>query len=115
MVECKCLIPQCPRRLAWPRTSPFHGGNTGSNPVGDANLSHQCLRGECPPMTIYSRRQRGHFLQFFLQSPLRTDIEQNERKSARPALKGASTSTSRTHPTGIPVFRTATPLHPYSV
>src|SRR5207253_316324 len=24
-------------RLAWPRTSPFHGGNTGSNPVGDAN------------------------------------------------------------------------------
>src|SRR5216684_5340300 len=25
-----------PRRLAWPRTSPFHGGNTGSNPVGDA-------------------------------------------------------------------------------
>ena len=28
----------CPRRLAWPRTSPFHGGNTGSNPVGDATL-----------------------------------------------------------------------------
>ena len=27
-----------PRRLAWPRTSPFHGGNTGSNPVGDASL-----------------------------------------------------------------------------
>ena len=27
-----------PRRLARPRTSPFHGGNTGSNPVGDANL-----------------------------------------------------------------------------
>ena len=25
-----------PRRLARPRTSPFHGGNTGSNPVGDA-------------------------------------------------------------------------------
>ena len=27
-----------PRRLARPRTSPFHGGNTGSNPVGDANF-----------------------------------------------------------------------------
>jgi len=26
-----------PRRLARPRTLPFHGGNTGSNPVGDAN------------------------------------------------------------------------------
>jgi hypothetical protein len=29
-------LTKCPRRLAWPRTSPFHGGNTGSNPVGDA-------------------------------------------------------------------------------
>src|SRR5580693_3300756 len=28
-----------PRRLAWPRTSPFHGGNTGSNPVGDARFN----------------------------------------------------------------------------
>ena len=33
-----------PRRLARPRTSPFHGGNTGSNPVGDAN-SFQELTG----------------------------------------------------------------------
>jgi hypothetical protein len=35
-----------PRRLARPRTSPFHGGNTGSNPVGDAkipkNLQFSC-------------------------------------------------------------------------
>ena len=30
-----CLFKR-PRRLARPRTSPFHGGNTGSNPVGDA-------------------------------------------------------------------------------
>src|SRR5579862_321607 len=29
-------IRESPRRLARPRTSPFHGGNTGSNPVGDA-------------------------------------------------------------------------------
>ena len=29
-----------PRRLARPRTPPFHGDNTGSNPVGDANLIH---------------------------------------------------------------------------
>ena len=29
---------QRPRRLARPRTSPFHGGNAGSNPAGDANL-----------------------------------------------------------------------------
>ena len=28
--------PERPRRLAWPRTSPFHGGNAGSNPAGDA-------------------------------------------------------------------------------
>ncbi len=29
--------PLRPRRLARPRTPPFHGDNTGSNPVGDAN------------------------------------------------------------------------------
>jgi hypothetical protein len=33
----RCPAHSRPRRLAWPRTSPFHGGNTGSNPVGDAN------------------------------------------------------------------------------
>jgi hypothetical protein len=27
-----------PRRLARPRTPPFHGDNTGSNPVGDAKV-----------------------------------------------------------------------------
>src|SRR5262245_29693100 len=27
----------CPHRLAWPRTLPFQGSNTGSNPVGDTN------------------------------------------------------------------------------
>src|ERR1700761_4142585 len=26
----------CVPVVQWPRTSPFHGGNTGSNPVGDA-------------------------------------------------------------------------------
>jgi hypothetical protein len=29
-------VPPCPYRLVWPRTSPFHGGNGGSNPPGDA-------------------------------------------------------------------------------
>jgi hypothetical protein len=37
-----------PRRLARPRTPPFHGDNTGSNPVGDANkpLSHVPVLGD---------------------------------------------------------------------
>ena len=30
-----------PRRLARPRTSPFHGGNAGSNPAGDANIDRR--------------------------------------------------------------------------
>ena len=29
-----------PRRLARPRTPPFHGDNTGSNPVGDAKINY---------------------------------------------------------------------------
>ena len=28
----------CPHRLAWPRTLPFQGSNTGSNPVGDTTF-----------------------------------------------------------------------------
>ena len=65
----KRLLPSCvasisrlnrPRRLAWPRTSPFHGGNTGSNPVGDAKIpkdlretafSNQGLDGPSPKPT----------------------------------------------------------------
>ena len=27
-----------PHRLAWPRTLPFQGSNTGSNPVGDTTF-----------------------------------------------------------------------------
>ena len=33
---CGFQVPERPRRLARPRTSPFHGGNAGSNPAGDA-------------------------------------------------------------------------------
>ena len=33
--------PPRPRRLARPRTPPFHGDNTGSNPVGDANKTNE--------------------------------------------------------------------------
>jgi hypothetical protein len=33
--------------VQWPRTPPFHGGNTGSNPVGDAK-SFQALSGKAP-------------------------------------------------------------------
>lgn len=28
------LLPSWPHRLAWPRTSDFHSGNRGSNPLG---------------------------------------------------------------------------------
>ena len=48
LVTIKCCLGNpphsCPRRLAWPRTSPFHGGNTGSNPVGDAKSYQRFTR-----------------------------------------------------------------------
>ncbi len=35
----QCLVAlSTPSRLAWPRTSPSQGGDTGSNPVGAANI-----------------------------------------------------------------------------
>src|ERR1700685_3385325 len=44
-----------PRRLAWPRTSPFHGGNTGSNPVGDANKTSVAYAVHHLPHTIHQQ------------------------------------------------------------
>ncbi len=35
-----------PRRLARPRTPPFHGDNTGSNPVGDANKTNNLSKND---------------------------------------------------------------------
>ena len=32
-----------PHRLAWPRTLPFQGSNTGSNPVGDTTFTGEQL------------------------------------------------------------------------
>ena len=34
--ESGAILFQRPYRLVWPRTPPFHGGDTGSNPVGVA-------------------------------------------------------------------------------
>src|SRR5437879_5548812 len=35
-----------PHRLAWPRTLPFQGSNTGSNPVGDTTFGGTTFTGE---------------------------------------------------------------------
>ncbi len=54
-----------PRRLARPRTSPFHGGNTGSNPVGDANkLNHLLESG------LFAEGLKGFDKKKSLPSPL---------------------------------------------
>jgi hypothetical protein len=54
-------VPACsagwqrPRRLVRPRTSPFHGGNTGSNPVGDAKIpndSRDCWSWSTRPISV---------------------------------------------------------------
>ncbi len=43
----------CPLRLARPRTPPFHGGDAGSNPAGDANSDHKKTLGD-PGLFYYS-------------------------------------------------------------
>ena len=37
-------LSYCPHRLARPRTPPFHGGDAGSNPAGDANFLFSSCR-----------------------------------------------------------------------
>src|SRR5512139_4197666 len=46
-------LTMCPHRLARPRTSPFQGGNAGSNPAGDAKE----IRGlqQCSPFLFPQR------------------------------------------------------------
>jgi hypothetical protein len=64
-----CLVER-PRRLARPRTSPFHGGNTGSNPVGDAK-SYQRLRGNRPVSRRHKKAQISpHFRLAPPESPM---------------------------------------------
>ena len=45
-----------PHRLAWPRTLPFQGSNTGSNPVGDTKALSSANRLKADQS---DRRQRG--------------------------------------------------------
>ena len=52
IVSWHTCLASSPRRLARPRTSPFHGGNTGSNPVGDANLINHL---QIPSRILYVR------------------------------------------------------------
>ena len=57
---------QRPRRLARPRTPPFHGDNTGSNPVGDANNLNNLAK--IPKFPAGPKRSNKDFLvlDFFL-------------------------------------------------
>ena len=48
--------PSRPRRLARPRTPPFHGDNTGSNPVGDANKINKLDRIQQLTLALYVTR-----------------------------------------------------------
>ena len=47
-VEWESCVPV----VQWPRTSPFHGGNTGSNPVGDAKDSKE-------PTSVFDAKNEG--------------------------------------------------------
>src|ERR1700685_566915 len=59
--------PTSPRRLAWPRTSPFHGGNTGSNPVGDAKVTG--VGNEAPNHLM------NHYVRRFKEAPFVAEHE----------------------------------------
>ena len=56
LFEC-CIKEGRPLRLMV-RTSPFHGGNRGSNPLGDASKSpkHYSYASECNAAVFYDRK-----------------------------------------------------------
>src|SRR6185437_330395 len=59
-----CLLPR-PRRLARPRTSPFHCCNGGSNPPGDARFPFSC------PKAITNKSNRAAWLCVLHQTIMR--------------------------------------------
>jgi hypothetical protein len=65
-----------PHRLAWSRTSPFHGGNGGSNPPGDAcNFNglhswHAKSPATCPSVRL-CESPRGDFQRPYQESEVR--------------------------------------------
>src|SRR3954469_22130819 len=92
------FLPRRPRRLARPRTSPFHGGNTGSNPVGDANEINPCSKSRFSPGT-----QRGHAT-FNLTCPL-LSVSRSIATTFPCALRLARTTTAASHVFWRPAVR----------
>src|SRR6266699_6410543 len=72
-----------PRRLAWPRTSPFHGGNTGSNPVGDASLITKLSKKHDSAASSVSRPCGGHVTQQEAIPPAQILRDRSRGKLAR--------------------------------
>jgi hypothetical protein len=81
----------CVPVVQWPRTPPFHGGNTGSNPVGDANkikhLAHipnstagpKRSNNEINPELTYSCEKRAVYfalcVALYVRDRLRIEVE----------------------------------------
>ena len=66
---CRSHLPssqQRPRRLARPRTPPFHGDNAGSNPAGDAKSSAAAEVRVSPGALARGRGLGGEFEGIFL-------------------------------------------------
>lgn len=61
-------------RLAWSRTSPFHGGNTGSNPVRDAKILQGQFRSSFPSLKYTPMGfEQGSFIYWVVRrTPCRT-------------------------------------------
>ncbi len=79
--------------VQWPRTPPFHGGNTGSNPVRVANYL-SCFFKRTYDQTL--RRNSGKYLQKCLQirlgPPLVANIRQKEKNDASASTARKCTS-----------------------
>src|SRR5208282_4000914 len=94
--------PKRPRRLAWPRTSPFHGGNAGSNPAGDAK--HPSMLAAAFSFVIGSEKENGWeklpaVSGGLLQPPRSAATDPNEAISAPPYRLSSWKTRSRSLPT----------------
>src|SRR5947209_8134086 len=86
------ISPPCgPRRLARPRTSPFHGGNTGSNPVGDAKPFQELT--SCAP-TPHRHKKAQLRAELYKPDSLATSINAHFRRFLAGTKRHSSDSLS---------------------
>ena len=102
MVKNQLILPALfrPHRLAWPRTLPFQGSNTGSNPVGDTTFGGTSFTGE----QLAVRPVSTESIAFLVSLSKRRTIQLRDKFSDHLSCLGDKRTNKRTNKRGRESF-----------